>query len=877
MTKKSCFWVRGLGLGLLLAFFAGCSPRRPAPSPGRPSPGDVKADAEEDYSQYTGPVIPGDASLQPYNTSWDYSPILNRRPGDGIEVTVNPPRISWPYLQDIVAEDIAVIPPNVFTLEIAADPDFADPQVRVQDTPYNFYNALAPMAPGGWYWRVGYGPHPEMSWSSTQSFRVTEDTPVWDRSFIHTAADTLRECRGSRTLPPGTDWQSWNARIAEHPDTRLRHQMLLREAERVMGLPWWEDMPEIDHFGRPTRNRDERVRWVTMLRNTAIVAYAYRLTGDPQYAGAIPRILHMAAWPPGGLLSPENLGGQTKMPSQAVELFAAVYDWYREEWNPEQREIMRNTVAWRLEQTFFAPNAITWQNGDNMRHFGLAYSAGSHPYQNYAWALPAIMLMAGELEIADQLLELSLHYLTGVTIPDGPEEGYNEGHGYSNEKAGTLLDAAIVVEILLPEVRQGLNPPIQNLVDWFAYMFSGPEVLPWGDSWLGTSRGIGDENLRKLAMLTGSPLANTLWQYRGRGEYLGHVRGLYNRPWFELLAWETYADTLKDLPDGTIEDTLFLPKAGWVFAHSRPILTTEDYRQAVGMQFQMRPRGGYGHSFASDGSFAWFAHGQLLSAGGGWRSWASLSYSRSPLSHNALLVNGIGHDVVNPYQPQRPLTARPLAFEQGEGYTYWAADLTPGYHPQTDVERVHRHVLFVEGRWFVIYDELAAPEPSTFTWLFHVEPDVPMAVRDTGFRYTVGEVNAEVAFVQPPTALRIEHARSRETYVNPVTGEDHYPADRQRAENRAIFSPFLSRPHFGHSLRVQNAEPSRSFTFLSVLNAAEAEAELPAVKTAGDKRLRLQRPDGSWVTVSFDPSRPGNFTVDPAFVRSHSQSSKETP
>ncbi|MCC5843506.1 MAG: DUF4962 domain-containing protein [Verrucomicrobia bacterium] len=849
------------GVFILLA---ACTPRRPSPVEADPPPETVES--AEDYSVFTGPLIPDAAALQPYNSSWDYSPILNRRPGDGMEVTINPPRFSWPYLPDILAEDIAVIPPNVFTLEIAADPAFADPAVRVKDTPYNFYNALEPLEPGTWYWRVGYGPQPELSWSAAQSFVVTEDTPVWDRAFIHSAAETLRGRTGSRTLPPGTDWRTWNDKIAEHPDTRMRHQLLLREADRVMALPWWDDMPESDLLGRGTRTREERTRWVGMLKNASVVAYAYRLTGDAKYAGAISRVLHMAAWPPGGLLSPENLGGQTKMPSQAVELFAAVYDWFRDEWNGEQREIMRETVRWRLEQTFFAPSAITWQNGDNMRHYGLAYSAGSHPYQNYAWALPAIMLMAGELEIADQLLELSLHYLTGVTIPDGPEEGYNEGHGYSNEKAGTLLDAALVVEILLPEVRQGLNPAIQNLVDWFAYMFSGPEVLPWGDSWLGTSRGIGDENLRKLSMLTGSPLANTLWRYRGRGEYLGNVRSLYNRPWFELLAWEIYKDKLDDLPPGEIGDTLFLPKAGWVFTHSRPILTLEDYNQAVGMQFQMRPRGGYGHSFASDGSFAWFAHGQVLSAGGGWRSWASLSYSRSPLSHNSLLVNGTGHDVVDPYQPQRPLAARPLAFEQGENFTYWAADLTPGYLPQAAVERVHRHVLFVEGRWFVIYDELAAPEPSVFTWLFHVEPDVPMRVGTDRFRYEVNGVQAEVRFLQPSGSLRIEHARGRETYVNPETGEDHFPADIERVKSRDIFSPFLNRPHFGHSLRVRNAEPARSFHFLSVLNAAEADGELAAVEPAGEKRLRLQCPDGSRITISFDPARPGDLTVDPARV-----------
>ena len=812
-------------------------------------------------------LIPRERSLQSYNSSWHYPTILNWRPGNGLEVTVNPPRLSWPYLQEIVAADIHNIPPTLFTLEIADNPDFNAPEVRVLDTPYNFYNALPPLAPGVWYWRVGYGPAPESQWSEPLSFVITEDTPVWDRSLIHQAAEHLGQRTGARTLPEGTEWQTWNQRLAEHPDTRSSHELMFREAERVMALPWWDDMPEIDQLGRQPQNRNERTRWVRMLKELSLVAYCYRLTGDEQYAGALPRILHMAGWPPGGLLSPENLGGQTKMPSQAAELFAVVYDWFRDEWTEEERDILRETIRWRLESMFFAPNSIVWQNGpETMRHFGLAYAAGSHPYQNYAWAVPAIVLLAGELEIADELLELSLHYLTGVTIPDGPEEGYNEGHGYSNEKAGTLLDAALVVDMLLPELHMGKNPAIRNLIDWFAFLFSGPEDLPWGDSWLGTSRGIGDENLRKLAMLTGSPLARDLWLQRSRGEYVGNVRSLYNRPWFEFLAWEHHAESLADLPEGEIEDTLFLPEAGWVFAHSRPILTLEDYNQAVGMQFQMRPLGGYGHSFASDGSFVWFAHGALLSVGGGWRSWASLSYSRSPLSHNALLVNGEGHDVINPYQPQRPYTARPLALERSESHTYWAADLTPGYRPHLEVDRVHRHVLFVEGRWFLIYDELVAPEPAIFTWLFHVQQDVPLTVEADGFHYAVSNVQAAVRFANPADTIDILHATERDAYVNPVTGHDHFPEDMRRAESREEFRPLRTRQLLKHSLRVQNRTPSQEFHFLSVLQAAPDGEPLPEIEMLTDKVVRLTRPDGSTITVSFDPSHPGDLTVDPARV-----------
>lgn len=86
--------------------------------------------------------------MQSYNSAWQYPTILNWRPGDGLEVNVNPPRFSWPYLPEIVAGDLRGIRPTVFSMEISADASFAAPIVRVEDTPYNFFNALEPLAPG---------------------------------------------------------------------------------------------------------------------------------------------------------------------------------------------------------------------------------------------------------------------------------------------------------------------------------------------------------------------------------------------------------------------------------------------------------------------------------------------------------------------------------------------------------------------------------------------------------------------------------------------------------------------------------------------------------------------------------------------------------
>ncbi len=839
-----------------LLLVCSCSPRR-SQTPDAPIAASPEPQPTPDG------ILPSSEARIPFNSGWEYATILNWRPGNGLEANINPPRFSWPYLQDTVAEKWDQIPITRFQFQISGDPSFDELEVDIRDTDVNFYNALKPLPAGTWYWRVGYGKLPDSRWSDTRSFVIREDTPSWDRSIIADAAATIAAKPRPRSGPATGSWKELNQALKQDPLTRNRHTLMMQNAERILKLEWWNNFPKTDNLGRQPQNRAEKVRDIGILKDLTNVAYVYRLTGDQKYAGALPRIITMASWPRGGLLSPEGLSGHTKMPSQAAELFAVVYDWFEEELSPKDRATLKESIRWRLQDMYYDDKSIVWQMGDKgMRNYGIAYNGGSHPYQNYAWSMPAILLMAGDLEIADQLTELGLNYLTGVTLQEGPEEGYNEGHGYSNEKAGTLLDAAIVTELLLPELEIGKNPVMNNLVDWFAFLFCGPETLPWGDSWMRTARAQGGTNLRKLTVLTGSPLAKQLWQERGKGDYSENVRSLYNRPWFDFAVWERYREDIAAIPEEVeISDHLVLKEAGWVFDYSRPILSLDDYKQAVGLQMQMRPRGGYSHSFPSDGSFVWFGHGALLSRGGGWRSWASMGYSRDAISQNSILINGEGHMNVNPYQPKRPYIARPLAYERGKEFSYWASELTPGYPDSTGAKRVLRQVLRVNDV-FIIQDELESAEPATFHWLFHVyQQDVDVRLGQNQFEYSVDGVRARVQLIAPGE-LFMENRMDQEGYKNPVTGKDHYPVDMKRAESRGIFKKYLSYPLQKNNIFVSNTEKASSFSYIAVLSCAPQGGELARVTELGPDHIQVTPASGDAFSVSFRPGVDADYVID---------------
>lgn len=65
------------------------------------------------------------------------------------------------------------------------------------------------------------------------------------------------------------------------------------------------------------------------------------------------------------------------------------------------------------------------------------------------------------------------------------------------------------------------------------------------------------------------------------------------------------------------------------------------------------------------------------------------------------------------------------------------------------MSRFIRHVLFIGGRYFVIFDELEASRPATFTWLYHILPEFPFSFDPETFTvdYAVGDVKVRLVHV----------------------------------------------------------------------------------------------------------------------------------
>ena len=805
-------------------------------------------------------AVAGNAELLPFDTRWEYPQYLTFRPGHGQVCAVNPPRFSWPYVPHVIPRE-GKFPAWDFCLQLSRTGDFADPEIDVENTPYNFHNALPALEPGDWHWRVGYGVDTDdEQWSAVRSFTISPDAVEWDRTIIGRAAQELGAGSHPR-LAPAAGWQEWGQELRTDERTSAWLDSVVSGADRATKRAWWTDFPTTDRKGE-TEYDDQQFAGIA--REIALASFAHRLTGDEKYSRAKDLAVALARFPKGGLASPEYHGPPRKWPTQITEYLAVCLDWWHDELTPEERDTILGSIDWRLRATYL--EKASWRAGDSISRSGVSAFCQSHPYENFMWSLPAVLLTAGDLPLADELVPLCLHYLTGVTSAHGPDEGWNEGLAYGGWKGQTMLQASAYTALLLPELELGRSPYYGRLGDWYAHLMPlGIQRLAFGDYAANPARqrGVQRNNFRFLTWLTGEPRFRKRWE--ALAEDVGN--GPSSRPWLDLFCVTRFEVPQEDVQEPT---RALFPEAGWVMVSTESPSDAEGFGDAVGMIFKCRPRGGYSHSYRSENDFVWHAYGQTLSAGGGGTPYPD-PHSRHSMSHNVLLINGRGQEW-NARNPASPFCGRLLAYTEGDNYIHWVGDATHAYQSIPELLRWHRHVVFVDGKWFAVFDDLAMrPEadPVRFSWLFHIAPDVPLSIDlDRGlFSYKMGDVNARVAFAGDPSALALTDLPGRDGYQNPITQEDVYQktAEALRSKGRELSDEQL----MAHNVWVTNAERAREWTFLAALTAWRENDEAPKITFDGERSVKVDWADGTSQSVAFAPGTPADITVDLDAVRAH--------
>jgi hypothetical protein len=809
-------------------------------------------------------------SLLPDNPRTHYARSVNDAPADGERVKLNPPRFRWRFHPD--GDKGGNI---TFLFQVSSSRGFETPDISIL-TPFNFYNTIAPLdGPGPFLWRVGYiddaGASSEpFHWTEAKSFTIAEDAVEWDRSLL--ADPDFGSKPHPRILLSADVLEKLRGLIVSDPETRTIFDRIRAVADETLAQDWYRNFPENDI-------REAPELFYTMGHRLCHVAFVYRVTGEELYASVIPRAATYASYEKGNRSSPEPMGESGEDSTQNTEFLALLYDWLYPDLTVSQRATFINSLNWRIDHFV---NEFAWKrkiDGVRSVHFNgsLATTGASHSFEGFWDTFPAALAIYEDSEAARECFHLGVNWMTGVSSSHGFDEGWNEGPGYSNSKFKWILNGMQYLDSVFPEYGVGNNPWLKRIGEWFVRVTPvGMKHAPWGHQ--SNRQNYYDynriNNFRRFAYLTGDGVILNCWNDLGGPErYLRSSA----RIWSECVLKANYSEPQVCTESDPIG---LFPLGGWVMAGTKPPSSRDCYENSVGMIFQSS-LGAYSHSFGNENSFHLYAYGEDVSFAAGTSEYEAHAFHS--MTHNTILVDGLGQSQTKP--PETPRVGYIRAFDRGDEYLYWAGDATNAYQKRplersgdwwgrldpiyesrdlAHFERFIRHVVFVKGKYFVLFDDLSAARPSQYTWLYHILPADPIQVDTERWTidYSVGNVPVRVMHVAHRDDLDLIDMQGDDGFKNPLTDEDYtnvlgrHPTGIRREEHIV-----------GHNLYISNKTKCEDFHFLSVISPVQPGEKFPEITRIDDYTVVV---DG--YMVSFDPGtvHPADLIVDVPALRAES-------
>jgi len=840
-------------------------------------------------------------ALLPLDDGMLYCNMVNVAPADGAVAQVNPPRFRWYYVPDPSKLTGGARLLYKFRFQIADEPTFDRPIVDVT-TDVNSYNELAALPEGRtYYWRVGYmcqvysadrqtavvpAEKTPSAWSKVRSFTIEPGTVKWDRSVLHDVE------LGPHPRMVFRKYQIAQLRKLIETDPVAKGSFeadVLTNAERIMSHPAWNNWPDNDKPGTLGR------QYFRAGRELTCAAFAYVVTGDPKYRNVVDIFAKIATFPRGGASSPEGMGGDSNEDSTTfTEYLALAYDWLYDEMTPQQRQACEKSLEWRIEAWMneFRWGGTWYTHLKTPQYDGLAASTdslfigagGAHKWEGTMDTLPAAIAIYDKSPVARKFFHLVVNHLIGVGERPAQLGCPDIGLSYGQSHLKWLTYATSYLCSAFPQLHLEKNPLYRQITNY--YLHSTPVGMPYGQWGRYDPQGSfwwhRTETFRVLAMMLDDGVLLENWKNAG-----GKATFTW-RPWVNIAAPLTFPARPK--PQIGTQTDFVNHRAGWVIAHTHPPTDPKAFKDGVGVIFTCRPNYGAGGCvFYSNNSFQLYGYGECLNYGGG--PGGADPQPFHTMSHNTVLIDGLGQAYGGQEAYKVPLRGAILAYKRGPNYRYWMADAT-NWYPHTPFEigswrirfdknvygklavpylkRFRRHVLFVRNKYLVVFDDLQtdAQQPSRFSWLWHVKQDGPVDYDAATGRlvYQAGKVTVVLQQVAYPDRLEFRDAKGLEGLKNPITAEDFtkQPFTAQEIAKRGFLKRFAA-----HHFWFTNTEPASSFHFMTVIYPVRPGAAEPKITRLDDLTVKIEA-EGRSDVISFDPTRSGQatFVVDlPAMRR----------
>lgn len=735
------------------------------------------------------------------------------RPADGSSTRLNPPSFIWLH------EPAAV----TYTVQWGLTKDFAG-STTVSNCPWNTYTHSSPLAAGTYCWRYRFAAKDgrESTWSQTRSVVVPPEavampmpTRAQQRTQVPAGHPRLflrpEDLPRLRELTRGTEAEAFR-KLRSQAD-RFLAVGPTAEPDKMGSARNKEDKEAIKYWWP---NREQTMR---ACQEAETIAFVYLLTREPRYGEAARRwILHLASWNPDG---PTNFRLNCEAAKPMLYRPARAYDWAWDALTAEDRAKVQAVTRRRLQDA--------WESGEVLRGVGHLNSPyNSHGNRVWHKIGEAGIAFLGELPEAETWLDYAVNkFQACYPVWSDDDGGWHEGVSYW---AGYMSKAVWWLQVAQSALGvDGLKKPFFAQVGDYP-LYIAPPYSP--------NSGFGD-------LSSGRPSASVggFMEYfiRAKGRQPDGARAAAWRWWTEQ--WQMkgesgwlgflYRANLPAMPAAQAPTALPTSKVFQGIGVASLHTTLLDSREDVHFLFKSSPFGTQSHGHNPHNTYQLNAYGEALLTTCVYRdlhgSKFHYGWAHSTVAHNGVLVNGEGQLKHSP-APH----GRIVAFQTTPAWDYLVGDATEAYGGR--LTRFQRHTAFVkrdEARpVLVLYDDLAASEPSTFQFMLHALQ--PFTLDERAARLSVEQPKAGVAIQYlSPTPLAF---RQWDGYQPPPTKPfpNQWHVEAGTTEKRdALGLITVILPHRAGQVRTCECERLESQTALGVRLREAGKETLVAFRKPG--------------------------------------------
>lgn len=703
-----------------------------------------------------------------------------------------------------------------YVLQIATDKAFEQIAYEATNLPFNAHRPSMKLASHVTYhWRINFTDKQDQhsTWSLPRTFTIATDA-------------------SASTMPP---YSQLKERIpTTHPRLFVRPEQIPAMRELAHGslndvysrmLQVCDDLLVADiDLTEPKRYPKEierkspawkkiwwgnRIRTEAVLKNAAVLGFAWQLSQDSRYGNRAKQLLMAAAsWNPRGSTG-YIYNDEAGMPY--AYFFSRTYSFIHDLLNEDEIKTCQQVMTIR-------GNEIYKHLAIQRKHLWMPYES----HRNRAWHYLGEVAIAFHNEIpqADDWLEFAMTVYSNVyPVWSSDDGGWHEGLSYFRQYNTRFLWFAAVMKSALKV--DAFGRPFYAQAGYFPMYLMPPST---------ESGGFGDCSELLKGSRSNLTYMDAMARQSGNPYWAWYVQAhQYPIRYKDYIGFTRMANS----SGASAQSPSNLPTSRLFAGVGLAVMNTNlmDATKNLQVQFKADPFGTQSHGYDAQNSFLVGLYGKRLLIRSGYRDVYGSPHHRHWMWHtqsqNNITVNGQSQTYRD-----RSAIANITAFADNEHLSFATGNAAHAY-PE-NVQRYTRSVLMIKPQLIVVYDRLQTEKPSSFE--YHLHSFNKMKINKNQFEV----INA-------PAACRVDMlVPSAENLVISQTDQFNPP-------------PKIKADLTQYHLTAQTTTPQKTMQFVTLIWPHHADKKLNAIASVEPfgKGYRVQAtlPDGSHLTLTLDPTQ----------------------